>query len=235
MRMYKVSVVAVTVLALGALSAHAGFGGLVSKVPGLGGGSSGAASVDVGALKESVNAKADGLSIAKGQLIEAELLYAEALGLKEKADAIMSAATGIKEGGTAATKMTSDQMEKVTDGLKDIMPKAEAEVAPLTDEQKQKFREGHIAFGKAGVLFLGEAGATIGLCTKVVSDVKSINGDPIKGAKAVALGAAAAKLLSMTIADSKRIIEVYGVMSKVAENNHIDVEKVELKLPADVG
>lgn len=226
---WKIILLTVSIVMCG-VSTQAQFGGLKKMIPS--GGGDDAASVDIGALQGDFNNNLLSLFSAKRQLIDAQMLYAEALGLKEQADLIKSAAQGLLEGGTAETSTENqEQLIKVSSELSDLLAANSDAVIELTDEQKQKYREGHIAFGKGAILYLGQAGAAVALGNQVIKDIEKVKSNPLNAPKAIALGVAAGKLTAMTISDSKYIIENFSIMRKIAKNNQIEVEEVELTLP----
>lgn len=209
-------------------SSYAQLGGLKKGLPG---GDSGAAApaVDTKAMQADLDKSVLEIGLARKLLLEAQYELAVALGAKEKADQIMSAAN-VLQGGSVVQAKDAAGIEKqigVSKEIATLADEAMKSAGPLSEEGKEHFKKGQAAFAKGLVAEAGQIAVIGALAVGIKDQAAQAKSNPMAAAKLTAMAVPAAKLASLLPGDVKAGINTYSLIKKVGADNNIEVEKVD--------
>lgn len=238
-----VILVAICVLVCGGNPAYAQLGGLLKKLPGVSkppaGGAAPANSAAPVALRSSEAIRQDldasilEIGVARKMLLEAQVKLAESLGIKEKADEILSATKVLGEGGVIEPKTAADeeQLRVPTEKMKALIEEHAAVAGELTEEQKVLFAEGKNKFA-LGVAAEGlQIAGIVALADETAQSLAQMKGNVAKAAelpKAMAMAAAAGKLATLLPNDVKAMHQTWQLIRQVGAKNQIEVEDIDI-------
>jgi hypothetical protein len=197
------------------------------KIPGASGAD--APAVDTKAMQADLDKSVLEIGLARKLLLEAQYELAIALGAKEEADKILSAANALKDGSVVQAK-DADAIEKQIATSKDltaVTDAAAAKAAPLTEEGKEHFKKGQALFAKGLTAEAGQIAVIGALAVGIKDQATQAKSNPMAAAKLTAMAVPAAKLASLLPGDVKAGINTYSLIKKVGADNNIEVEKVD--------
>ncbi len=221
-------IILVTLLA-GAMESQAQMQALRDRIPGGGGGT--AAEVNLDALSADLDKSILEVGIARKLLIKAQMVLAEALGIKEEADSIVSAAGVLGEGGVVTQPTTAKDIEhsiEVSEQLNERLNAAAAEAGELSEEGKIKLAEGKKLFADGLVAEAMQVAVLTRLATEFDGARGQVRRNPARLRQLTALFVPTAKLASLIPGDVRAMHHTWGLIQKVGQNNQIDSEDIDI-------
>ncbi len=230
----KIKTLVLTLLISNMMSAHAQFGGLLNRNDEQGSPIPASdmisKSLGIGNLSAEYDKTILEIGIARQLLLQAQITLAEALGVKEQADEIASAAGVLAEGGVVQPKDVNE-IEKsinVSRDLSDLLETAAESAGELDDEAKEKFAEGKMLFGQG---LLAEA-AQIAVLVRLTREFDGARGqirrNPLRLRELIALSVPTVKLASLIPGDVREMRKTNDLIKKIGESNQIDVEEINI-------
>jgi len=234
MHFLKVGVVALVGLGLVA-SANAQFGGIGSKLKGLGGGGGdkggGGKVPDIGQMQAELDKSVLEIGLARKYLLEAQIKLAEALGKKTEADQILSTCKIMGEGAVVRQLKSADDIDesaKPSKPLNEIIAQGASNAAPLSAEAAEIFKQGKIEFSKGLLAEAGQIAIVVKLSMEIKDAAEKVKGNPINMAKIAAMAPPAVKLASLIPGDVTEMAKTWQVIRQVGSKNNIEVEEVDV-------
>jgi hypothetical protein len=227
--MRNISLVVVILFGLSSGIAQAQLGALRDRVPG-GGGDAPSPAVDLDVLSADLDKSILEVGIARKILIESQLLLAEALGIKEEADQIASAAGVLGEGGVVAPTNAEgvENSIQASGRLNDRIRAAAEQAGVLDDQSRVKYAEGQKRFVDG---LVAEA-AQIAVLTRLVSEFDGARGqvsrNPVRLRQLTALSVPTIKLASLIPGDVRAMHGTWSLIRKVGQDNQIDSDDIDL-------
>jgi len=184
---------------------------------------------DIDKMRADLDRSISEVGSARKLLFEAQIELAAALGVKEEADKILSAANVLQSGSvvTQTDVVQIESSQEPSNDLNALLSDASASAGPLDEQGRQHFAKGQAAFAKGLVAEAGQIAVITALAAEIKKQSGKMKSNPANAAKLAAMAVPAAKLATLIPGDVEAGIGTYQLIKKVGADNNIAVEKID--------